>query len=319
MPSPSRGVSSGSFRSTPGCTIYDAGVARAATTPQGIGSNLIEFGATASRLYGFAVESGNHEFSRLDVTAGGVAAVDATPNLMSASAMEYRGGRVYSNNGTVVEGETRTVVTRVADFNPIRTLVEPTDTRVYYLTSLDSGIDWVIRAYATSTLAIADEWPVPGVTGTTRSLVGVGASGLAFATSSGTVFLVNHDLLPQGAPFITITSPTTSGFTGADAMSITLGGVANDPDDTVASVAWSSDRGYSGLASGTIQWFASDIPLALGGNLLTVTATDTNGNIRSDTLLVTATPTFRCSPRARPATSSTTTCCLPTPRRAARS
>jgi hypothetical protein len=90
---------------------------------------------------------------------------------------------------------------------------------------------------------------------------------------------------PPPAPTITINSPTTDPTYTAPGASVTLEGATTS---TVTSIAWTSDRGYSGFASGESPWYATDIPLVAGVNALTVTATGPGGTA-SDTLSVTVT------------------------------
>ena len=68
----------------------------------------------------------------------------------------------------------------------------------------------------------------------------------------------------------------------APGASITLSGTTGG---TVSSVAWASDRGFTGAASGTAEWFAGDIPLVTGTNVITVTAVGPAGSA-TDTLTV---------------------------------
>ena len=51
-------------------------------------------------------------------------------------------------------------------------------------------------------------------------------------------------------------------------------------------VTWSNDRGGSGTASGAAAWAAPVIPLQTGANIITLTATDNDGEIGTDTLTV---------------------------------
>jgi hypothetical protein len=90
---------------------------------------------------------------------------------------------------------------------------------------------------------------------------------------------------PPPAPTITIASPTPDPTYAAPGASITLDGTTTN---AVTSVTWSSDRGYSGTASGESPWYAPDIPLVAGVNVLTVTATGPGGT-GTDTLTVTVT------------------------------
>jgi hypothetical protein len=88
-----------------------------------------------------------------------------------------------------------------------------------------------------------------------------------------------------GAPSITITSPTADPTFISSAPTLVLAGTAADAEG-VQSVTFTNDRGGSGAAIGTTNWTAN-VPLAAGANVITVTATDNNGNTASDILTVT--------------------------------
>jgi len=55
----------------------------------------------------------------------------------------------------------------------------------------------------------------------------------------------------------------------------------------VVSVAWANSRGGSGAAFGTSSWVTGPIDLSMGDNVITITATDAAGNVRTATLTVT--------------------------------
>ena len=91
-------------------------------------------------------------------------------------------------------------------------------------------------------------------------------------------------LLGGPSPGIVITSPTTSLTSTATTPFTTLKGTAAD-DVAVTSVTWTTDRGFSGSATGTTAWSA-DVPLGAGANVITVTAHDANGNMANDTITI---------------------------------
>jgi hypothetical protein len=90
------------------------------------------------------------------------------------------------------------------------------------------------------------------------------------------------------APVVTITSPTSGTTYGVATSSLNIAGTASDAEG-VTQVAWSNSRGGSGKASGTNTWSAKGIILGEGANLITVTATDVEGNASTDTLTITYT------------------------------
>ncbi len=76
-------------------------------------------------------------------------------------------------------------------------------------------------------------------------------------------------------PTLTISSPGGS-TVSTSAATLTFSGTATD-NVAVAAVTWQTNTGSSGTASGTAHWSAS-IPLLVGSNTVTITATDTSGN-----------------------------------------
>jgi len=83
---------------------------------------------------------------------------------------------------------------------------------------------------------------------------------------------------------IFITSPDAEEIdTTDDAMDI-AGSASSEAG--VSSVTWSSDKGESGTASGTDSWSIDQIPLAIGANKITVTATDAAGETVSDLIVI---------------------------------
>ncbi|HET6630849.1 MAG TPA: Ig-like domain-containing protein [Woeseiaceae bacterium] len=83
---------------------------------------------------------------------------------------------------------------------------------------------------------------------------------------------------------VTITSPNADQIDTTDGT-MNLSGTASS-DAGVTSVAWTSDKGHAGTASGTDSWTVDQVPLDLGANTIIVTATDGAGDTRSDTIVI---------------------------------
>jgi len=83
---------------------------------------------------------------------------------------------------------------------------------------------------------------------------------------------------------VLITSPTTGNVFLTSENSINLGGTATD---NIAGISWENSKGGSGAIDAATTWNVSGIPLLSGENLITVTATDSSGDISSDQLTVT--------------------------------
>jgi hypothetical protein len=77
-------------------------------------------------------------------------------------------------------------------------------------------------------------------------------------------------------PSIVITYPAAS-VIATSATTISFRGTAMD-NVGVTQVTWSNSTGASGLASGTLTWIATSIPLTFGTNTITFRAFDAAGN-----------------------------------------
>ena len=84
-------------------------------------------------------------------------------------------------------------------------------------------------------------------------------------------------------PTITIQKPTTNVVYSQSAFSVTVSGVATD-DSSVEEVTWDSDRGDSGVCTGTTSWTVTFSGLLAGDNVITITARDDIGQ-ETDTVL----------------------------------
>lgn len=83
---------------------------------------------------------------------------------------------------------------------------------------------------------------------------------------------------------LVITSPDADEIdTTDDAMDVA--GSASSQSG-ISSVSWSTDHGESGTASGTDAWSIDQIPLVVGVNTVTVTATDSAGETVSDSIVI---------------------------------
>lgn len=93
------------------------------------------------------------------------------------------------------------------------------------------------------------------------------------------------------APTIGITIPTANPTSSSNLDIVSLGGYTSDDISGVKRVTWINDRGGNGTAAGTTTWTISAILLQLGINEIIVTAEDNAGNLKTDTIVITYTPT----------------------------
>lgn len=189
-----------------GVAIYDDGVQRPTTTPGHFqGSNVIEFSALSSRLYGYNGETTLFAFHRMTVDASGVSLLDIFDSFMGdlisgfGVDIKFDGGRIYTTTGRVIDPEARTVV---GTFSFPATsggiLVKPDATigRVFFLSRDGVAPEiYSIRAFDRVTLQQLGSLEIPGVSGTPSSLIRWGTKGLAFRTSGNQVFIVQDSSL----------------------------------------------------------------------------------------------------------------------------
>jgi len=174
-----------------GVAIFDNGAQRPNVTPDHTGSNVIEFSASSATLYGYNNETTEFGFRRMAVDSNGVTVSDITGNLITGFGVdiEFDAGRIYSTTGRVVDPAGPSLLGTFSGIS-FGALVEPDSTLglVFFLTD-ESGTRR-IRTYDPNTfLEAAAPLIVTGVSGSPSSLIRWGASGLAFRTSAGQIFL----------------------------------------------------------------------------------------------------------------------------------
>ena len=92
---------------------------------------------------------------------------------------------------------------------------------------------------------------------------------------------------PAAPLFVTVQSPAAGSFTAAS--SITMSGTTSGGSAPVQ-VTWRTSAGQSGVAAGSTTWSATAVPLTVGANFITITATDSASHTASLSLSVTRQP-----------------------------
>jgi hypothetical protein len=89
-----------------GVCLYDDGVKRSRCTQGHTGSNSIEFGDSAGVLYGYNNETTEFGFRTIGVLPDGLQELRVTFGLIGGfyARIHYASGRVYSDNGAVIDG-----------------------------------------------------------------------------------------------------------------------------------------------------------------------------------------------------------------------
>jgi len=96
----------------------------------------------------------------------------------------------------------------------------------------------------------------------------------------------NDFRVDTNVPTLNIVSPVSSGTYSTNLGSVAVSGTSSD-DVAVFTVGWANAAtSQSGSATGTTSWSVPGIPLALGNNVITITATDTAGNLTQKQITV---------------------------------
>jgi hypothetical protein len=111
------------------------------------------------------------------------------------------------------------------------------------------------------------------------------------------VFLARASKTPDTPlwPTLAITSPTSASAYATGNSPLSLGGSASD-DGRVTQVTWASDRGESGVCSGTTSWNCSGIPLKSGQEVISVKAWDESGKVGVGAMTVSYSPPLNPPP-----------------------
>ena len=166
--------------------------------------------------------------------------------------------------------------------------------------------------------------PLPAGSKTSQSIPGLNSGGTYYFVVSAVDTSGNESAYSEEVsatipdidnipPEISILYPASDGNTyTTNLSSITLSGTSSD-NSGVVSVTWeNSTTNGTGTASGRDNWSA-EMPLALGENIITVSAEDAAGNTKSDAITVTYTvPTPVPVPVPSDTTNPTVSIVLPT-------
>jgi hypothetical protein len=183
--------------SSENAAIYDSGVRRPTTTSF---SSLafIEPSPTSAVIYG----SGSGNAYRLTVTASGVTIAATYSGVFSGSTSDSRsdGNLLFGQSGRLVDPENGVILGTYTMSQTSSNLVSPESGigRVYFLTTVSGQT--VIQVFQKDTFLPLGTIPIPGVSGTSSSLIRWGQNGLAFRTSTNQVFLIETTLIPTPDP-----------------------------------------------------------------------------------------------------------------------
>jgi hypothetical protein len=216
-----------------------------------------------------------------------------------ANVVTVRARDAAGNQGT----KTLTVTYTPPDTSaPTIAIVGPTSAPTYTTTSSvvtlggtssdDRGVTavtWANNRGGSGFSSGTTNWSVPSVAlqGGTNVITMTAQDG---AGNRGTATLtVTYNVPDTTPPTVAIASPTSGDTYAATSATpnLPIGGTSSD-NAAVTQVTWQNSLGGSGVASGTSAWNAT-VPMLLGTNVITVTATDAAGNRATDVLTVTYT------------------------------
>jgi hypothetical protein len=180
-----------------GVAIFDGATQRSQMTASHTGSNVIEFSASATTLYGYNNETTEFGFRRMAVDANGVTVTDVHDSFAVGGPlitggfgvdMRFGGGFIFTTNGQMIDPIARVQVGTftIPNFGPV--VPDAALSRVFYL--VNNAGTWNIKAFDMGSRAELGNGDIPGVTGTPGSLIRWGTRGLAFRTSDGQIFIV---------------------------------------------------------------------------------------------------------------------------------
>jgi hypothetical protein len=180
-------------------TIYDDGVPRPQSEQEHAGSNLIEFGADGSVIYGINNETSPSRLFRLAVSADGVTVAGDSFNPVAPFATRettFDAGRLYADSGEVLDPLTGFKWGSVGGGN-----VTP-DSRANRVSTVGlvgnrlAGLNFLNQR----TLTSVGGFQVTNILGAPMGLTRWGDLGAAFRTSGGQIVLVYTPLLALAPP-----------------------------------------------------------------------------------------------------------------------
>lgn len=194
-----------------GVAIFDNGTQRpnkSQTTPP---NDRIEFGGSASTLFGLNTltsEFGLHKFA---VDANGLTAVSSLSNVIvgSDADVKFDNGRLYGTNGKVVDPQTMSLVGafQLPGFG-YAVAPDSANNRVYFISQATNDLTPKLWAYDLTTFLPVGNASIPQLSGWPHELIRIGANGLALRTDANQLFIIQLSVI-QPLPPAPLPTPTT--------------------------------------------------------------------------------------------------------------
>src|SRR5688572_20416547 len=195
--------------------VFDNGTQRPNKSPQIPPNDVIEFGASASTLFGY--NSTNTEFGihKLAVDANGVSHVGTLSNVLFGDAdMKFDSGLMYGSTGAVIDPQAF-VLTGGFRLPGVGYAVEPdvANNRVYFISAADSDFALKLWAYDLQTFLPVGNVTLSGLSGRPLRLIRCGPGGLALSTTENQLFLIQLSAIQPISP-----TPLPTPTTGPDSV-----------------------------------------------------------------------------------------------------
>lgn len=132
-----------------GVCLFDTGIKRTRCTQGHTGSNSIEFGQTGSVLYGYNNETTEFGFRTIGVLSDGLQELKVTGGLIGSfyTRIHYASGRIYSNNGSVLDAERHVIVGGFASGLASDALPDPQLGRVFTIAGNGALTAWDMNTF----------------------------------------------------------------------------------------------------------------------------------------------------------------------------
>ena len=233
----------------------------------------IEFGATASTLYGYNSGSSGFDLVKFLVDASGVTNVSTTGSLIVGfnNSLKFSNGLLYSGSGRVADPEAKILKGTFQGIgSPSAMAVDTANNRAFY--AFNSGSNVVLNAYDTNTFLLVGSVTLPGANGLPINLVRWGVNGLAFniapsfISDTSAVFLLQTELVteagtvPTGVQFELGTQFAFEGGQNVQVKVIRTGDVSGASSISYATADGTATAGADYTAvSGTLNFAAGEL------------------------------------------------------------
>lgn len=194
-----------------GVSVFEGTVEKKTPSVFVAAANAVAWGAQSNRLYGLDNETSPAEFIQYEVTTTNIMAVASRQNILSPfnGQIEFINGRLYCTTGRIIDPETFTIFSELANGDANALLLPlPEQRRVIYLTPGSLG---VMQTYDTETWQMLASDPFPMPRGPGSGVVFWGTNGIAFHDGQR-LFLAENPWIPSGAAAdIAVTAMTSQG------------------------------------------------------------------------------------------------------------